>query len=177
MASRPDRRNPRTGCCVQMTRKLQNPQRKTPMNNEHLAGASTQTRCPSCEHHPILLDGRCLDCSYAQMAAAPPATAGSPDLRGNTQDGGSPPRSAGFQNLSQSRAKRARNVANPTHNAKSTISLNVSTKRNSEISRPDRLQPRGNLRATAPRCAGSCRTFWRKFAKASSPPSGGKKIA
>ena len=75
MASRPDRRNPRTGCCVQMTRKLQNPQRKTPMNNKHLAGASTQTRCPSCEHHPILLDGRCLDCDYSQMIAAPTALA------------------------------------------------------------------------------------------------------
>ena len=55
------------------------------MNNEHLAGASTQTRCPSCEHRPILLDGRCLDCGFLQMAAAPPALAGSPDISGNAQ--------------------------------------------------------------------------------------------
>ena len=45
------------------------------MNNKHLSGASRQKRCPSCEHHPILADGRCLDCGYLQMAAAPPALA------------------------------------------------------------------------------------------------------
>ena len=51
------------------------------MNNERLAGASTQTRCPSCEHHPILLDGRCLDCGYSQMTAAPPAAGPSQSVR------------------------------------------------------------------------------------------------
>ena len=39
------------------------------ITNPHLAGASTQSRCAICEH-PILLEGRCLDCG----AAAQPAT-------------------------------------------------------------------------------------------------------
>ena len=31
-------------------------------SNDYLSGHKTQKRCGLCEHHPILCDGRCLDC-------------------------------------------------------------------------------------------------------------------
>jgi hypothetical protein len=37
-------------------------------SNEHLRGHMTQKRCGLCERHPILFDGRCLDCG----AVSPP---------------------------------------------------------------------------------------------------------